>query len=389
MATASGEVEVAEPQPQQQQQQEKSFGQMITGIIRIAVFWYFASKFFSPKKPSSSLEPSNLISNLFHKAETLDMWVYLSEHEKFNDFSNEGALIWHETNIPYAVWGPDSTRSHPLKYFPSEDVKHNGSLYAHVYFARSGYPPDPTDPEYQPFAAFGRTHPVVAYLPKSKVDKRKSLLGNSKGSEEGELVSEMIGESQIDSKDDGPMEWSSYWKPNITINLVDDFTRFLLSSLIFSPRQVEQLNGLRCHVESQGEASGVVVDLDAGSFHLWSEAIVCSIGGPDMEDEWEAVSKIVGHLLPEEKNITIFPFDAHRAIFHTHKDFQVTTLRVNSRYQLGNQNFVSFHRWGPATNTFSFTGLSKPRWLSLKGIPFHLWVPLVLGKIGAICGGLL
>lgn len=48
------------------------------------------------------------------------MWLYVSEHEKFNDFGNEQALIWHERNIPFAVWGPESTRSLSLKYYPSE-----------------------------------------------------------------------------------------------------------------------------------------------------------------------------------------------------------------------------------------------------------------------------
>ncbi|KAK9950331.1 hypothetical protein M0R45_005827 [Rubus argutus] len=43
---------------------------------------------------------------------------------------------------------------------PSEALKHNGSLYAHVFFARSGYPPDPNDPEYLPLAAFGRHIPL-------------------------------------------------------------------------------------------------------------------------------------------------------------------------------------------------------------------------------------
>ncbi|KAL5663158.1 hypothetical protein ACJX0J_023266, partial [Zea mays] len=37
-------------------------------------------------------------------------------------------------------------------------LKHNGSLYAHVYFARSGYPVDPTDPKYEQKSSFGRTH---------------------------------------------------------------------------------------------------------------------------------------------------------------------------------------------------------------------------------------
>jgi len=51
------------------------------------------------------------------------MWFYLSEHEKFNDFGNEGALIWHETNIPYAVWKPESTRTLSMTYYPSEVIE--------------------------------------------------------------------------------------------------------------------------------------------------------------------------------------------------------------------------------------------------------------------------
>ncbi|KAF7840199.1 cleft lip and palate transmembrane protein 1-like protein [Senna tora] len=209
--------------PQGRQQQQGGFGQTITGIIRMAVFWYFASKFFSPKKPT---EPTALMSNLFQKGEPLDMWLYLSEQEKFNDFGSESALVWHEANIPYAVWGPQSTRSLSLKYHPSEALKHNGSLYAHVFFAHSGYSPDPNDPEYEPKAAFGRTHPVVTYFPKSKADKKRSLLGNSEDSSEGQVASEEVDDTQDKSKDDGPVEWVSYWKPNITINLVDDFTRY-------------------------------------------------------------------------------------------------------------------------------------------------------------------
>ncbi|KAJ1386504.1 Cleft lip and palate transmembrane 1 [Sesbania bispinosa] len=209
------------PAPQGRQQQQGGFG--LTGIIRMVVFWYFASKFFSPKKP---VEPSALITNLFHKAQPLDMWLYLSEHEKFNDFGSESALVWHETNIPYAVWGPESTRSLTLKYHPSESLKHNESLYAHVFFAHSGYSPDPSDPEYQPQAAFGRTHPVVIYLPKTRADKRKSLLGNSPDSSEGQVTSKVVDDTEEDSKDDGPVEWVSYWKPNVTINLVADFTQY-------------------------------------------------------------------------------------------------------------------------------------------------------------------
>ncbi|VFQ73714.1 unnamed protein product [Cuscuta campestris] len=203
--------------------QQAGMGQMLTGIVRMAIFWYFASKFFSPKRAPS--DPSAQITNLFHKGEPLDMWLYISEQEKFDDFGNETALIWHETNIPYAVWGPESLRSLSLEYVPTEALKHNESLYAHVFFARSGYPVDPSDPEYQPLAAFGRTHSVVTYFPKSKSDKKKSLLSNSKDSKD-ELVIPKVSEELADSKEDVSIEWVSYWKPNLTINLVDDFTRY-------------------------------------------------------------------------------------------------------------------------------------------------------------------
>nr|CAB3484591.1 unnamed protein product [Digitaria exilis] len=195
-------------------------GQSIAGIVRMAVFWYFAAKFFGPKRPPA--EPGMLMSNLFQKGEPMDMWMYLSENEKFNDFANDDALIWHEANIPYAVWGPTSTRTRSLAYYPSEAIKHNGSLYAHVYFARSGYPVDPTDPEYEQKSAFGRTHPVVTFLPKSKAGKKKSLLGDS---EEPEQQAPPEDNKELEDKDEGPAEYLSYWKPNVTINLVDDFTR--------------------------------------------------------------------------------------------------------------------------------------------------------------------
>jgi len=41
-------------------------------------------------------------------------------------------------------------------------------------------------------------------------------------------VKEEVNENTDDeSKDEGPVEWVSYWKPNMTINLVDDFTRYI------------------------------------------------------------------------------------------------------------------------------------------------------------------
>ncbi|KAL8159138.1 hypothetical protein V2J09_000675 [Rumex salicifolius] len=221
---AGGRVAVADGR--QQQEQPTSIWNTIVGIIRVGVFWYFISRFlFSPSKPSSSSGPAIQMSNLFQKGEQLDMWLYLSEQEKFHDFGNEKSLVWQETNIPYAVWVPGSTRTLSLKYHPTEALQNNGSLYAHVYFARSGYSPDPSDPEYDPLAAFGKSNTVITYLPKSKADKRRSLLGSAEESKDGQGP-DVAEEAELPSEDEGPVEWISYWKPNITINLADDFTRY-------------------------------------------------------------------------------------------------------------------------------------------------------------------
>lgn len=65
------EVPGAGPGGGRREQQQQGVGQMITGIIRVAVFWYFASKFFSPKRPLNPNQPATQISNLFHKGEPM------------------------------------------------------------------------------------------------------------------------------------------------------------------------------------------------------------------------------------------------------------------------------------------------------------------------------
>ena len=47
---------------------------------------------------------------------------------------------------------------------------------------------------------------------------------------------QVVDDTQGDSKDDKPVEWIASWKPNITINLVDDFTRYVLNECQLSIR---------------------------------------------------------------------------------------------------------------------------------------------------------
>jgi hypothetical protein len=38
---------------------------------------------------------------------------------------------------------------------------------------------------------------------------------------------------ESEDKDEGPTEYISYWKPNATINLVEDFTRYSQNQALF------------------------------------------------------------------------------------------------------------------------------------------------------------
>eukprot|EP00249_Psilotum_nudum_P023305 c28823_g2_i1 orf=744-2882(-) len=206
----------APPQPQAQQ----SFGQMLSGVLRMVFFVYIVMQFFAPKKPAN---PDLVMTNIISKGQKLDMWLYITEDRSFSDFANEETLVWHESNIPYAVWGPASVRYHHLAYNPNVVMKYNRTLYAHVFFAHAGYSPDPSDPEYDHYS-FGRTHPIVVFLPKPKLDKRKNLLGGVNG--EISSADSGVHARELEPEEGSAPEWVPFWKPNVTINLVEDFTRY-------------------------------------------------------------------------------------------------------------------------------------------------------------------
>jgi hypothetical protein len=50
------------------------------------------------------------------------------------------------------------------------------------------------------------------------------------------LANERVGlqeNKESEDKDEGPAEYISYWKPNVTINLVEDFTRYSQNPICF------------------------------------------------------------------------------------------------------------------------------------------------------------
>ncbi|KAF8404172.1 hypothetical protein HHK36_009052 [Tetracentron sinense] len=150
---------------------------------------------------------------------------------------------------------------------------------------------------------------------------------------------------------------------------------------------VKPNKGAVCRIEKPG-CPRLVVELDAGDAKNWNLAVVCSIGGPEESDDWEEVSRLISKIIPEDEEISVFPFEERRAIYHAKKASNLALLCRSIPIPVGNRNVVGFRRWWPEANSLSYTCFSKPRWLSVKGIPFHLWISSVLDKVGALCGGL-
>ena len=70
MSQPAAAAVAAQPQGQAPAgRQGGGLGQSLAGIVRMAVFWYFASKFFGPKRAPT--EPGLLMSNLFQKGEPM------------------------------------------------------------------------------------------------------------------------------------------------------------------------------------------------------------------------------------------------------------------------------------------------------------------------------
>ncbi|KAF8396719.1 hypothetical protein HHK36_018348 [Tetracentron sinense] len=124
--------------------------------------------------------------------------------------------------------------------------------------------------------------------------------------------------------------------------------------LLSKRRNVNSKGGLECCIEKPGY-SRLVVEVDVGTVLNWDKAVVCAISGPEESDDWGRSQE---------------------------------SSTKSYRRKVGSRNVVGFRRWWPEANSLSFTGFVKSRWLSLKGIPFHPWLPSVIGKVGALCGGL-
>ncbi|XP_015681214.1 cleft lip and palate transmembrane protein 1 [Protobothrops mucrosquamatus] len=230
--TAGGGEGVVETQQQNQPQQPApNAWQIIKGVLfRIFIIWAISSWFRrgpttqDPSTPGGAARaPSR---NLFPKDTLMDLHVYISEHEHFTDFNATSALFWEQRDLVYGDWTSgenfDGCYERYTELEIPESVQHNGSIYIHVYFTKSGFHPDPKEKTLYRRLATVHTSRMINKYKRRRFLKTKNLLTG-----ETEADPEMIKRAE----DYGPVEVISHWHPNLTINIVDDHTPWVKGSV--------------------------------------------------------------------------------------------------------------------------------------------------------------
>ncbi|KAF9962920.1 hypothetical protein BGZ70_007792 [Mortierella alpina] len=146
-----------------------------------------------------------------------DMFVYISEEQDFQDFGNLNSLVWRTNDIELGDWNED--RVVDLSIVPSKHVQNNGTLYAHIYFAKQ---PAVLDPTVKGFSVDNRVYTrkmLTRYYNKKKEFKVKKLVG-AKHDETAEPESE----KQAEEASTPGSTIVSYWHQNLTIAVLSDQT---------------------------------------------------------------------------------------------------------------------------------------------------------------------
>ncbi|KAL3320641.1 Cleft lip and palate transmembrane protein 1 like protein [Cichlidogyrus casuarinus] len=243
----SAENEVSNPQNNQQEQQNQmnanqfrmsKWGMFKSFLIRLVIMYLISSFFRQQKNPS--VDPGNKFaassvsmgpaSNLLVSNEILDLYLFLSETK--NLLLNKSTTpFWVKKGIGYGNWnsGPNQDGSY---YFEknistTDSLMNNGSLYLHVYFVKSGLKPNP-DAENGLYS-----NKYTIYNWKKLTKQRRISLKRTTNllTGESEVPKERRHDPTIHAADLKFLPPTSHWHPNITINLIEDYTPWTKGSL--------------------------------------------------------------------------------------------------------------------------------------------------------------
>eukprot|EP00824_Muranothrix_gubernata_P005097 TRINITY_DN16613_c0_g1_i1.p1 TRINITY_DN16613_c0_g1~~TRINITY_DN16613_c0_g1_i1.p1 ORF type:complete len:619 (+),score=121.66 TRINITY_DN16613_c0_g1_i1:19-1875(+) len=201
-----------------QSQQQGTGRSFFWTVLRTLVILYLVQSFMGghKKAPVDSVTGVPLAPhrNLFKYGQPMTLRVYMAPSETFSDFGNKEALLWKEEGLTFDSTARN-TRAKNTTFVATAYLQQNGTMFAHIYFTKYGHSPDPRNPHYDPLATSYRAHSMVRFLPKPRAVNRTNLIS-------GETKEEISTPRSAKSSD----EIISYWKPELTLNLVEDWTAY-------------------------------------------------------------------------------------------------------------------------------------------------------------------
>jgi len=192
------------------------------GTIFRMMMMYFVFQYVFGKGGKPTTDPSTGKAlpphrNAWTSGQVMDMYVYFSDNDQYYDIHDKEALIWQQKGLSYD-WNENNNIEKTLSFPPPAGLLNNGSLFAHVFFAKSGKSIDSTTTG---DVIYG-VHPLLKHTPRPKASKKKNLISGEK-----EVIEHQIVENpETDDIVPAVSEWVSFWKPRLSISLVDDYTAY-------------------------------------------------------------------------------------------------------------------------------------------------------------------
>ncbi|KAG2483364.1 hypothetical protein HYH03_017763 [Edaphochlamys debaryana] len=212
--------------PAGQQRQQGGIGSIVGMVLRMGVMWYFMNAMKGNKAPpppaatgdavdaaggaAAAAAASGYLYPAFQKGSLMDMYLFISERRHYSGHRYDMSdLVWSETGV--SLGDTKEIRKYDYVYEPSEAVKRNGTVWLHLVLARAGEGLDPDEPGFDPLGLASYTFQLNSYRVRPRNSTGVNLLSDNP--------------ADIPKVDkDAPREYLSWLPPNVTLQVVDQFT---------------------------------------------------------------------------------------------------------------------------------------------------------------------
>eukprot|EP00658_Telonema_sp_P-2_P007573 TRINITY_DN12831_c0_g1_i12.p1 TRINITY_DN12831_c0_g1~~TRINITY_DN12831_c0_g1_i12.p1 ORF type:complete len:419 (-),score=83.14 TRINITY_DN12831_c0_g1_i12:531-1787(-) len=171
----------------------------------------------STARQDSSLSNRGSLSPLWSEGELLDLGVFISEQAVLTDWVR-AIPVWQQQGLRYHLEDPHKLETH-ITIPVTDRLASNGSMYAHVFFTRTGLSPDPTSEGYErDSTVFGSVSLVRHY--------RELLMRPARNLISGEQNMVPDRRESHGSESQAGAKLVAHWTPELDLSLLADWTTY-------------------------------------------------------------------------------------------------------------------------------------------------------------------